>query len=200
MEKEFISVFVTLLIITAAASAAIIDRDTDETHEKTFLVCPADFEMLIYCGGFDTWNPIYMLYANATGDTFYYILKPEDRVNGNFTLVSRFNFTDDEIGQIWDEIVANDFFNLNDHYARESVVDGTFANITVTGNGVTHTAQTENIDVDRFDSIVKTVNSLTPGDNDLYYNALVNHAPVKPGKPVGPVNGTVRKECSYTSV
>jgi len=200
MKNKIVSIFLVVIICLMTISSIMgLSSNNKNTVYYTSSI-PDDFEMLLYCGGFDTWNPIYLLYTNVTGNAFYYILESEDRITGDFSLISRFNFTEEEMDSIWNAIVANDFFNLNDNYVRESVHDGTFANITITGNEITHSVQTENIDIFEFDNIVNIVDSYTPEDVFLYYNALLKHAPLKPGNITGTENGNPRNEYSYTSV
>ena len=192
--------FLSVLIICIILILSFVGLSSKNTEIIFSSDIPDDFEIFIYSGGFDFWSPIYLFYADNTGDAYYYILEPEDRIAGDFTLISDFDMSDDEMNDIWDTIIDNDFFNLDGHYSRESVSDGTFANITIKGDGLIHSVTTVNIDNDRFDNIVRIVNSLTPEDNDLYYNALLNHAPLKPGNITGVESGNPRNEYSYTTV
>ena len=206
MKKKIIGILVvTLLIATAVLPVLGISNKKEGNYishmsdEEFNSDCPDDFEMLIYCGGFNTWDPIYILHTNMNGESQYYILTSENRSTGDLNLVSSFNFTENEMNVIWDTIVINDYFNLNNYYAKENVYGGTFANITITANSLTKSIQAENIEIDEFDNVVKKINSLTPDDNDLHYNALFNHVPFKPDKPIGEVKGDIKKEYSYTT-
>jgi hypothetical protein len=200
MNKKIVDVLMICVIFSMSVTSVSGFLDSSKTVVLFSSDCPDDFSMFVYCGGFNTWSPTYMLYTNATGETFYYNVTYENIIIGNFTLVSSFNFTNDEMDEIWDIIMANGFFNLKSNYERESVLDGSFANITITGNGVTNSVQTENIDMYKLDNIIKMINSLSPGDYDLFYNALINHAPVTPGRPSGSLTGNVRDEYVYTSI
>jgi len=207
MKTKIIGIFiVTLLIGTAVLPVAGIGNKKEGNYfshmsdEEFNSDCPDDFELFIYCGGFDTWSPTYMLYVNATGEVFYYNVTYDCIFLCDFIPVSSFNFTNDEMDEIWDMIVSNDFFNLESHYERESVCDGSFINITITGNGITHSVQTENIDMYKLDNIVKLIIDFLPDNCDLFYTALINHAPLRPGKPSGLLTGKVRGEYNYTSI
>ena len=94
-----------------------------------------------------------MFYLNATGNAHYYNVSYDDIFLGNFIPIGNFTFSNDEMNAIWDMIMLNDFFNLDNHYERKNVCDGSFVNITITGNGVIHSAQAENIDMDKIDDI-----------------------------------------------
>jgi hypothetical protein len=197
MKKKIAGMLIFMLLITTSTLSVPGIKNLRENYEDVDIDCPDDFELFIYCGGFDSWSQYYVLYTDASGKTNYYYF---NITSEEFSLVSTFYFTEGEMNQIWNQIVEGDFFNLDPSYARETVYDGTLANITVTGNGVTHSVQTENIDIDNFDNIVKTVNSLTPDDNDLFYSAIYNNPPIIPEKPEGKTNGSVSNEYEYTSV
>lgn len=197
MKKRLASTFVFMLLITTSTIMVPGMINSKESYENFDANCPQDFELYIYCGGFNSWGQYYVLFTDASGKTNYYYF---NITSEDFTLISTFDFTELEMNQIWNQIIEDDFFNLDSNYARETVFDGSMANMTVTGNGVTHSVQTENIDIDNFDNIVKTVNSLTPDDNDLFYSALYNNPPLRPEKPEGKINGSVSNEYEYTSV
>ena len=200
MDKKIIGVFIICIVFFMNVITISGFKDNFKTFEQFGSKYPDDFSMFIYCGGFNTWGNTYILYTNATGEAFYYNVTYDNITLGNFIPVFYFNFTNDEIQNIWDVIVTNDFFNLNKCYERETVCDGSFVNMTITGNGVVHSVQTENIDIDKLDNIVKLVNSLSPGDFDLFYNALFNHAPVTPSRPSGSSTGKLRDEYVYTTI
>jgi hypothetical protein len=192
--------FLAVIIICIILILSVVVLSTDNTDISFSSDIPDDFEFFIYSGGFDFWSPIYLFYTDNTGDAYYYTLEPEDRITGDFTLASNFYISDDEMNNIWDTIIDNDFFNLDSFHSRESVLDGTFANITVKADGLIHSVTTVNIDNDRFDNIIRIVNSLTPEELDLYYDALLNHEPLKPGNITGIESGKLRNEYSYTTV
>ena len=89
---------------------------------------------------------------------------------------------------------------MSSEYEQQNLVDGTYAVLNITANGVSWCVDTINIDVDAFDIIIQTINDYTPSNNDLYYNALVNHEPLKPGIPSGQASGSIRETYTYTTV
>jgi hypothetical protein len=157
------------------------------------------FELDINCGGFAPTTKLYRIQMDTTGEVIYSIMYPEDRGTGGWTVESQFSFTESEMNQIWNAIVSNDFFNLNELYEDNNVRDGTYAEMSITGESNTHTVRTENIAVVQFDNIVKIINSITPGDNDLFYNAIFNYRPYQPSMPSGPISGKPGTEYTYTS-
>ena len=200
MNKKFTCIFIVFFIsfLTLSSSHGITD---DKNIVSVYsLDIPDDFNMLIYCGGISPMSDIFIMTIDSNGDAYYYIIDAEDRVTFNLTLISQFEFSNDEMNQIWDAIIVNDFFNLNTEYSRSWIYDGTFANITVTANGINHSVQTHNIDIFEFDNIVKIVNSFTPDDNDLIYNALLNNPPFKPGNITGASSVNPRYEQEFTTV
>ncbi len=200
MNKKIIVVLIICLILSMSFTSTSRLINNSETFGEFSSDCPEDFSMFIYCGGLNIWSNIYMLDINANGEASYYNITYENLTIDNFTPVYHFYFTSEEINDIWNSIITNDFFNLNNHYERTSVCDGSFANITITGDGITHSVQTDNIDMYKLDNIVKKINSLSPGDYDLFYNALFNHAPVTPSQPSGTLNGNIKNEYTYTSI
>ncbi|MFE3846025.1 hypothetical protein ACFL1L_04100 [Thermoplasmatota archaeon] len=199
MNKKIVNLFFILIISIIINLSTIGISDNNDNIVIESLDIPDDFEMLIYCGGFNTWDPIYILYITSEGESDYYVLDSENRTSGEYSLVSSFIFTTDEMDDIWSSIISNDFFNFDNYYTKENVIDGSFANITLIANGETHSVQKENFEFDGFDNIVKNINSLTPDDNDLYYNSLFNHVPFKPDKPTGEMIGDINNLYSYTS-
>lgn len=206
MNEKITNLFIVILFLLTSTISGVgyfnISKETtmENIYPLSFsLDCPDDFELFIYCGGYDTWSPTYMLYTDATGEAFYYNISYEDLFLENFYPVSNFNFTNDEMDEIWNIIISHNFFNLETHYEREPICDGSFANVTITGNGLIHSVQTENIDMDKLDNIVKLINGFSPDDCNLFYTALINHGPLKPSKPTGSLTGKIRNEYNYTS-
>jgi len=198
MNKK-IGLLLCIILLTSTASAFVSEWNDISDVTQLNLDYPEDLSLLAYSGGFDTWSPIYLLYLDATENVYYSICDYENRETGNFELISQFSFNEEEIMSLWETVTEGDFFNLDQEYGRNSVIGGSYANLTITGNGMTHSVQTVNIDVDAFDAIIKMLNSLSPNDNDLIYNALYNNAPIKPGTPNGSQNGDVNTPYSYTT-
>jgi hypothetical protein len=145
MKRNIISIFVLMLLLSSTVSSLSIFDNNYKMKTIYSAECPEDFELFIYCGGLDTVKLIFTLQVNSGGEVKY---SHFNKTTDTFNLVSEFDFSNQELNQIWDEIVTNTFFDLDNYYAKDSVYGGSFANITVTGNGITHTVQTENINIE----------------------------------------------------
>jgi len=196
MNRKMISILICTIFITTTTSA-VIEKGNEIDNYILTMDYPEDFTLSVYSGGYNTWNTLYLFYLDATGEASYYVQNEEQRLDGDFELVNQFVLTDNELTELWELILENDFFNLDQEYARDHVVDGSYANLEITGDGQTHSVQTVNIDLDSFDSIVTFINTLTPDENDLYYNALYNNPPLKPGTPIGPQDGNIDTDYEY---
>jgi hypothetical protein len=182
MKKKILGILICMLLII---NPYIIQTAKNESNEQNY---PSDLEIQIECGGNAPWTKLFKLEIEPTGEASYYIVYPEDRYNGDWTFITSFDLIESEMDQIWNKIISNGFFDLDETYTFPAT-DGTFANMTVTANGETHSVETDNIDLFEFDDIIRTINQLTPGKNDLFYNAVYNDPPSKPAKPSGPASG-----------
>ncbi len=154
---------------------------------------PSDLEIKAFAGGFAPWTPLHRIHIYPDGSAVYSRVEPENRSTATWTNFSSFNLTVDQMNVIWDAIVVNNFSSLEQNYSTPAV-DGSFAVMNITANGVTHTVITQNIKVVAFDSVVITINDATPGDLDLFYYAIHPQADL-------PSNSTVMGlATSYTSV
>jgi len=204
MEKKIISIFVcTLLIITAVmiTNATVIKEEAKMVKKTTNLGYPDDFELIAVAGGFAPWTELFKFELNSDGEGKYYWMYPEDRVAKKWTLKEEFTLTQNQMDELWNEILDNDFFDIEGLQEKLYTHDGSYAELTITGNGQTHTVRTENLPVITFDRIMRKINSMIPGDNGLFYNdidtELTNQPPVKPDRPSGPDSGNTGTEYSY---
>lgn len=76
------------------------------------------------------------------------------------------------LNQIFLAINENDFFSLDENYNDPKIIDGDWAELTITANGKTHTVKTRNIKVNAFDRITVTINDTLPEPRRLKYNAI----------------------------
>lgn len=197
-KQTLVFLIITQLIITAVIplSADInVEKNTDGSY-------PNDFEIYATAGGYAPWLDIFRLEIKPSGEGIYSIVYAEDKHEGDgeWTIIDDFELTETQMNQLWESVETNEFFNLNEYYTG-SAVDGSFSNVKITANSVTHTVETENIPVAQLDKIVKKINSLTPGDYDLFYNDIIfNSQPEKPSKPTGSSSGKINREQTYSSV
>lgn len=201
MNKKIIGILVCILLVISSVTTVTAEFNND--NEKQIFryyenYYPDDFELIIESGGFAPWTKLFQIYVTTSGFANYSITYEKDRGTGDWTLIEEFQFTQSEMEQIWNKIVENNFFDLNDLYS-EDVEDGTFAYMKITANGETHEVTTENFEVLKFDNIVKKINDFTPGYLDMFYNSIYNDAPKKPMKPSGSPSGKPNIEYTYTT-
>ncbi|MFH1012909.1 MAG: hypothetical protein V1769_00175 [Thermoplasmatota archaeon] len=198
-KKLFLPICFSIIILTATGSAVQNVIKLQQLVSKCLSDCPDDFYLLVDTGGFAPWSDLYSLRIHSNGQASYYTMGPENRENGTWTLITSFQFTENEMDQLWGIIVDNNFFTLQDRYYNGDICDGTFANLTITANQETYSVQTDNRDILEFDNIVKKINQLTPDEYDLLYNALYNNAPWKPSTPTGETQGKVNQQYAYST-
>lgn len=205
MKKKIIEIFIMTLLIAILvlpASGIIENIEHDYFNEVERSNFPDDFELIGYSISNETWEDNYKLEINNDGLSRYYCMYHKDREKLKWTLVNEFTISSNELDEIWDEILDNDFFNLDDLYECPiSVLGGDYAKLTIKGNGQTHSVKTENIVVPKFDRIIVKINSIIPQKSNLIYNALSlyesNSPPFKPDKPSGETNGKTGNEYEY---
>ncbi|MHA1544417.1 MAG: hypothetical protein ACTSU8_04720 [Alphaproteobacteria bacterium] len=82
---------------------------------------------------------------------------------------------------LWRVIEEQGFFDLNPAYVDSNVLDGDYAIITVTANGVTHEVKTTNIRLQPFDTIALWINSYFDPENMVLYNAFLEQGLAEDG-------------------
>lgn len=177
-----VSLVFPLIVVTSLLFVQIVPQVKAVQVQSTPLY-PDDLAITAFSGGFPPWTRLYKIEIMSSGYSVYSIMEVEDRDTGTWSTVSSFDLTVDDLNLIWDVIQTNGFFTLAENYSSP-VMDGTFAVMTITANTVTHTVRTENTKVAEFDAITTTINDVTPGDSDLYYNAIHQEAnpPLAPKK------------------
>jgi hypothetical protein len=161
MTKRLVAIY---LVLVALLAVLVPSCSPQETY-------PSDLRIEAFAGGFAPWTSLYMIQIYPDGSGVYSQEAPENRGNATWTQISSFNLTAGQMKAIWDEINANSFFSLGQNYSTPAW-DGSFAVMSITANGVTYKVVTENTEVQAFDSIVMAINDATPGDLDLFYNAI----------------------------
>lgn len=84
----------------------------------------------------------------------------------------KIKLTRESLISIYDAIKRWKFFELKPFYEDPSVIDGDYASLRVTANGVTHEVKTQNIKVHDFDRITWRINSELPDDRMILYNVF----------------------------
>lgn len=157
--------FITLLL--AASAPAYDDR-------AAFITELPDYFTLTAISG--SISPDYLLYKidiTKNGEGTYSVMTAENRKYGKFEKVNSFMLTKSDILMIYESIVENQFFDLKKEYINRDILDGSFAELTVTVDKKTHTVRTRNIAVTGFDRIMITINIVTPKDDKIIYNEIL---------------------------
>jgi len=215
MKRKIIGSFIVMFLIATATLPVIGTNDIKERNFNNYdsnefynIDCPDDFELDAYGGGFAPWTNWYRIQIDNEGHGVYLIMYAEDRNTSDFTEIDQFDLTQNEMNQLWNQIESSDFFNLNSMYSESDIFtdsdieisEGSFANVTITGNNNTNTVETQHIGVPEFDEIMSKINSLTPGDYDLFYQGVNNNPPFRPLSLSGQTNGKPREEYTYTTL
>ncbi len=215
MKRKIVGILVVTLLIAAATLPVVGINDVENekknysnsvVYENNNFGSPDDFNLDAFCGGFTFWTEIYRVKIDNQGNGIYSICYPKDRGTSKFTEIIQFNLDQSQMNQLWDEIVNNDFFNLEGYTESDVFPDtdiiisgGTFANIIIIANGEKHAVETRHFTVTEFDNIMMKINSVTPLENDLFYNGILNTPPLTPSIPSGPESGNFKEEHTYTT-
>jgi len=135
-------------------------------------ISPPDFTITAVAGAVSPAYPIREVVLNPDGSGSYCRTDPADRQTGSCTVTTSFNLTVDDMNTLWTAIQSNGFSSLSPYYLDPTVADGSFADLTVTANGVTQEVITQNTPTAPFDAIMVTLNSLLPSGVVLKYNAI----------------------------
>jgi hypothetical protein len=162
MTRRLVAIYLVLVVLLAI----LVPSCSQETY-------PSDLRIEAFAGGVAPWTSLYMIQIDSDGSAVYSQEAPENRGNATWTQISSFNLTAGEMKAIWDAIEANNFFSLAQNYSTLAW-DGSFAVMNITANGVTYKVVTENTEVQVFDAIAMAINDATPGDLDLFYNAIAS--------------------------
>ncbi len=132
---------------------------------------PSDLTIHFEAGSVDGDHNLYVLDLAANGRGTYCVVPPARRATGLCGSTTPVGFTAAQMSTIWWTIGNAGFFQLQPEHIAD-VVDGTFAELTITANGVTHTVLTRNQEHDAFDSIALAINAALPADKKVIYNAI----------------------------
>ncbi len=165
MDRKFIlPLFLVLACIVSACARQQADRP---------VVIPKDFKVVAIAGGIAPGTNATKVEIDSAGNAVYYEMPAKNRARGVFIEKKKFKLEDPALRHIYKMVKKNDFFSLKESYVSEQVLDGSFAKLTVTMNGKTHTVRTQNIAVSRFDNIMIAVNMATPGMRMVLYNEIL---------------------------
>jgi hypothetical protein len=133
---------------------------------------PGDFYIHAFSGGMPPWTPWYRVEINPSGSSTYWMMYPADRGDGIWTEIDTFTLTGAELDFLYSQVIINDYFTLDTLYGPDAH-DGTLCVLEITANSTDHRAETINYPLDNVDNISRAINQVTPGDYDLFYNAIL---------------------------
>jgi len=134
---------------------------------------PADFKITATAGGVSPWSSGSRVEIDAQGHGIYYTFSADDSGNGGFKKADEFTIDPISLKAIYGAVAQSNFFNLNKEYIKKDVLDGSYAEITVSLHGKTYTVHTQNIEVQAFDDINIAINLATPKNDKIQYNAIL---------------------------
>ena len=165
--RKILLVLLFISLLLAASAPAYDDRAVFITE------LPGYFTLTAISGSISPDYPIYKIDITKNGEGIYSVMSAENRKKGKFEKVNSFKLAKSDLLMIYESIVENQFFDLKKEYIETDVLDGSFAELTVTVDKKTHTVRTRNIAVTGFDRIMITVNIVTPKDNKIIYNEIL---------------------------
>jgi hypothetical protein len=133
---------------------------------------PSDLKIIGCAGGVVPWEINVVIRIDAEGHGVYTQSIPDSLLSPPLN-VQEFNLTENQLNQIWEAIQDNDFFNLDMVSINEDIEGRTFAWLLVIADGDTHQVYTRNIPYEPFDTIINTINEVTPNTLDLIYDISV---------------------------
>ncbi len=141
--------------------------------EKMTAAYPKDFKIIAVSGGVAPWESANKLEINADGQCAYFEMAKDDRGKGEFKEVNKFHLDQTDLNILYASILKNEFFSLDESYIAPDVMEGSFAELTVTVKGNTRHVKTQNTSVKNFDVVALVINSMVPKASKLVYNAIL---------------------------
>jgi hypothetical protein len=142
---------------------------------------PSNFHLEGVSGGWGPWTRLLRLEIDSAGHGSYWIMYPQDRDTGIYTLLDTFTLSSAQLASLYNSSLQHGFFTMDTLYTGDKS-DGSFCDLEIKAGGVTHRVLTTNIEVPHFDSLIQDINTETPGDRDLIYNELFLSGPEPPGQ------------------
>jgi len=166
---------VVLLILLSISLVAVYWPKTAGAVEDMFKLTeiPPDLKIIAVSGGVVPSTPMYKVEIDAKGKGVYYHISAENREKGLYAKPKKFKLDEEDLKFLCASIRSNKFFSLKSEYIDKQVLDGSFAQLTITMDGKPHSVRTQNIAVERFDKIMIAINIITPPKNDIIYNEIL---------------------------
>ncbi|MFH0940799.1 MAG: hypothetical protein V1840_02980 [Candidatus Omnitrophota bacterium] len=134
---------------------------------------PQDLKITAVSGGIAPGSPHYKIEIDAKGNGSYWEIPEDSTADSVFIEKGRFIVKGAALRFIYGVIKDTDFFSLKEEYIAEDVLDGSYAQLTITADKKTKTVRTRNQAVKAFDRIMLAINVATPPNNKVVYNEIL---------------------------
>lgn len=158
-----------LVLILAAGLPAVAQVGVPDAEPAPAV--PADFHLRAETGSVAPTHSLRILDIQADGTTDFCRVGSENRATGACSETATFSLTAREVARIYTKVTEGDFFGLDASHVG-NVVDGSFAEVTITAGGRSSTVLAQNFPLPPFDDIVREINAVVPPQYVLYYNAI----------------------------
>jgi len=138
---------------------------------------PADFEVSYDSGATHLEWGHYELSIDSQGKAVF-----EKTMETALSKKYEFDVSESERKKIFDAVVINNFFGLNDNYNDPSIMDGGFTKISIKANGKRKTVLVVNSSVDQFDKVENEIGRLIThkiGEEAFSFQDLMDEYPEK---------------------
>ena len=132
---------------------------------------PADFTLRAETGSVAPTHSLLILDIQADGTTDFCRVGPKNRATGACSETATFALTARQVARIYSKVMEGNFFGL-DASCVGNVVDGSFAELTITAGATSSTVLAQNFPLPPFDDIVREINAVVQPQYVLYYNAI----------------------------
>jgi len=127
---------------------------------------PSDFTVTARGGGVQAAHEVHTVVVDAAGGEFCRTAFA-DRATGACTDTAPVALSPAQLDSLWEAVQVNGFFALDTAYVSTEWADGTWAELTVTGDAATHRVATQNTAVFGFDAILSALNGMLPPEQRI---------------------------------
>lgn len=163
-----------VIVITLCLAWGVFMTPSFGQAENTVIAdVPQDLKIIAVSGGIAPGSPHYKIEIDAKGNGIYWEIPEDSAADSVFTEKGRFVVKDAALRFIYSVIKDADFFSLKNEYIAENILDGSYAQLTITADKKTNTVRTRNQAVKEFDGIILAINVATPPNNKIVYNEIL---------------------------
>ena len=134
---------------------------------------PGDFRLVAQGGALSPDYSISIVLLDSTGIGLFCDVQPQDRLTLHCTQETPLALSAAGRDSIWTAIQDHGFFALDPSYLDTSLVGGTWADLRVFANGLSHAVHSQNVAVPGLDAIMMVINGVLPPSHQIVYNEIV---------------------------